>query len=384
MSSSNYFAPYLLTVIIPTKNRHQYVQPCLDAIVSFGSDEIEVVVQDNSDDSRPLRDFVAGLRSQHVKLFHTEGPLSQTENSELAVTHATGEFVCYIGDDDCILPEMLDVVKQLPVDVDAVTFPGAVYFWPDIVFKRIVYPNLSFPSSSGRLTDVDSRSAVEACLAIGASRPKGLAGVYHGLVRRSLLERVRDTCGSYFPGPSPDMANAISVSVLARRVVNVDAPLYIDGFGYHSAGGRGVRGEHNAPLSEISQIPSDTEAKWCPMIPRIWLGPTIWADSAVKALEALGRPDLVAKIRWSKLYAQILVDHPDCARYVTPLLKSPRTAVATVAACLHVFVRKALAFARNLLYARAGMTSRIVSRDNHTVISAVREVSKHVGPISTG
>ena len=45
-----------------------------------------------------------------------------------------------------------------------------------------------------------------------------LPKVYQGVVSRQLLDKLYDKCGTYFPGPSPDMANAVALSILTDKV----------------------------------------------------------------------------------------------------------------------------------------------------------------------
>jgi hypothetical protein len=112
------------------------------------------------------------------------------------------------------------------------------------------------------------------------------------------------------------MAAAVALAWHSERFMEWNAPLIIDGISYHSAGGRGARGDHKAKLSDVDQLPSDVEQSWDPRIPKVWLGPTIWAQSCVSALRALSKPELIEKINWSALYGHVLVFHPDCRGYV--------------------------------------------------------------------
>ena len=48
-----------------------------------------------------------------MKYYYTKEQISVKENSDLAILHSSGEYVCFIGDDDGVSRHILKVVKYM-------------------------------------------------------------------------------------------------------------------------------------------------------------------------------------------------------------------------------------------------------------------------------
>src|SRR5690349_17226070 len=98
----------LLSIVIATKNRQKYAIHAVESILSLNDDRIEVVIQDNSDIadlSSRLSKFKSDSR---LKYRYTPPPFSSIDNFNAAVELSSGEYVCLIGDDDGINPEIIE------------------------------------------------------------------------------------------------------------------------------------------------------------------------------------------------------------------------------------------------------------------------------------
>ena len=42
---------------------------------------------------------------------------------------------------------------------------------------------------------------------------------YHGIVKKKILDDIYNTCKTYFPGPSPDMAVSIAISLKIKEFI---------------------------------------------------------------------------------------------------------------------------------------------------------------------
>ena len=45
---------YLLSIVVPTKNRYYYLKSLIKLVQSFNSNEIELVVQDNTENNSEI------------------------------------------------------------------------------------------------------------------------------------------------------------------------------------------------------------------------------------------------------------------------------------------------------------------------------------------
>ncbi|MGH7745853.1 MAG: glycosyltransferase family 2 protein, partial [Candidatus Dormibacteria bacterium] len=95
----------LLSIVIPTHNRAKYAVHAIPSILNNLQGRIELIVHDTSD-SNDLEFFVSGILDKRLIYRHTDQKLSMTENHNRAMELARGEYVCLIGDDDNVSPEI--------------------------------------------------------------------------------------------------------------------------------------------------------------------------------------------------------------------------------------------------------------------------------------
>jgi len=122
---------YMLSIVIPTKNRQDYCLFALKQILSLGLQNIEVCIQDNSDTDE-LRKDVENLKATNIVYNYHGGVLSFVDNFSEAISISSGEYICIIGDDDGILPSIINYVKKADEEnLDAIIPSlGIVYIWP--------------------------------------------------------------------------------------------------------------------------------------------------------------------------------------------------------------------------------------------------------------
>jgi hypothetical protein len=309
--------PILLSIAIPTKNRQSYLIILIDELLKSSRLDFEIVIQDNSDDDR-LMAYVDGLRDARVRYAHVEGWISVVDNCDAAVRACSGAFVCMLGDDDGILLDeaLAELATAQAEGADAVMGPVLLYTWPDIVHHSIgglggkLYRRPLLGGDGRAEPLVHARRVVARSGAIGL---EGLPCVYQGFVSRETLLAVERKAGSYFPGASPDMANAVAIASFLQRCRYVRRPLVIAGHSRGSGAGRGTANEHRGSIAEQAHLPADTAEKWYPQIPFFWSGPTIYAQSLRSAIDrtgatALGTPHDAC------LYAACFLFEPSFAR----------------------------------------------------------------------
>ncbi|WP_010175488.1 glycosyltransferase family 2 protein [Bacillus coahuilensis] len=365
---------YLLSIVIPTKNRFNYLIECLSAIIDIGSDKIEIVVQDNSDNME-VEEYIRTLNWPHIKYFYESKKLSQTGNSELAVEHSTGKYVCYIGDDDAVATQLIEVVKLMEkYSIDACTFDVATYNWPDVIAHNPKIIPFRFNKSDVRIKKIDSKQVLSRYLSNGMQEIKLLPRVYHGILSKEILEEIKTRTGSYFPGPSPDMANATAASLIVRKFFKIGYPLIIDGKSYKSAGGMGLRGAHTGKLTGVSQLSDDVEANWNARIPKLWLGRTIWPESCIKALEAMQETEYINKMNWHAIYARILLRNSEYANEVREHLHTINDYIKVGFVCLERMYKYAYAILQGKI--KRLLKTEYVCNETITISQAIKITEK--------
>jgi hypothetical protein len=302
----------LLSVAIPTKNRQTYLKILVDELLLSKRDDFEVVIQDNSD-SDALNSWINERNDSRLKYYYRPEWLSVVDNCDKLIENCAGEYICMLGDDDGIfLDEALRFLERMRLlGADAAMGRVLQYVWPDLshpLFSEYggkLYLKVAKGGSTHTTLYSTARRVVRRGGAMGL---QDLPCVYHGFIAKKALERLHSLAGTYFPGPSPDMANAIGLCAVLQRVERTNQVLVITGHSNRSAGGAGTQRKHHGPIEEQAHLPQDTAEKWSPLIPYFWSGPTIYAQSVLSALartrnNALGDSDLTC------VYAACLVFH---------------------------------------------------------------------------
>ncbi len=126
MSSEN--GSPLLSVVIPTRNRQKYAISSIVSILRIPDPYLEIVVQDNSD-SRDLQELLRrNVQDSRLRYNYTPDPLSFIGNFNEAVRLATGDYLCFIGDDDGVNPEIMEPTR-LQVSTRLLCFRDMMVEW---------------------------------------------------------------------------------------------------------------------------------------------------------------------------------------------------------------------------------------------------------------
>ena len=302
-----------LSVVVPTKNRHYYLKYLINYFKLINSDKIELIIYDNSDSV--LREefilFLNKVNDKRINYYEDDNEMSQTENCDMAVSKAKGEYITLLGDDDIFSKHILEYINEWRLNkVDVVLPIKGVYFWPDIK-SRLYGDKQSGRFKVGQFTNkiekIQTKNILNRVLKKGGSEILNLPRIYHGIVSKELLDKIYLAIGTYFPGPSPDIANAIALSKYSKNYIIIDLPLIISGQSKLSAGGKGAAGNHYDEISKVKQLPKNSAEIWSEKIPFYWSGKTIYAESTLKALEKMNMKQAIDHFNYEYLYASCLV-----------------------------------------------------------------------------
>ncbi len=370
---------YLLSIIIPTKNRYKYLRYCIKALTQLDSSLTEIIIQDNSDNNEEIIEFLELNQFENVKYFYSGSTsISQTENSELALEKATGEYVCFVGDDDSVTPWLLDVVDWMKNNnSEGVIFAPASYSWPDLKYRVFKFPSLIIPRIESKFITLNPKHELHKCLREGGQL-LNLPKTYHGVISKDTLDKVKTKFGKYFPGASPDMANAVALSTVINQYHILRLPIIISGTSYYSAGGMGARGQHKAQIETVTQLPKGISNEWIPEIPKIWTGESIWAHSCLEVLKRLDSNELRRKFNYSKLYARMIVMNTDCWDFVKPCMKNKKNYFMTLIYILQLFFKRAIKFMSNFLKVKFRISSATIIDDVCNVKDATIIVNEFI------
>lgn len=344
----------ILSIVMPTKNRYEYLKVFMESLLEKESQEFELIIQDNSDDNSAFLKYLNHIKqASWLKYNHTQGWLSVVENCDLAVQSSTGKYVCMLGDDDGILLDIsIKICKYLDENkYDAAIVEKAQYYWPDTshaVWGDKLAGKLFYENYKGKINLLNPDIALLEVLKVGASQSlKDLPRVYHSFVSRDSLNGLKLKTGSFFPGPSPDMANAVGLVPFISKYVFMDIPAVISGHSAKSTGGQGGEKKHYGKIENQAHLPKNTKDIWNGKIPFFWSGPTIYAESAYQAMKATDSV-YVEKLSYSALYAQCFVFEPQYRNLVIQKMKNNHaTLITSIILILKLILYRGINFIKN-------------------------------------
>lgn len=348
----------LLSIVVPTKNRTTFLKSFIELVYSFKNEDIELVIQDNSDNNEDILAFLKDPKYYDIIYNYDNRSMPVITNSELAIMHARGKYVCFMGDDDLLSGKLYDFVKWMDKHgYESAVFNHASYSWPGVTHKAHKFPSLRIPTFKGNVKELCVDKEFKRLLRTGAVALGNMPQLYQAVVLRTRLDDVYQKTGTYFPGPSPDMAISAALGKVVTKHVFCDLPLVSSGASPKSAAGMGAKHKHKGNLKDISFLPNDTAEVWEKKLPKIWTGPTIYAESCLKALRAMGADADVAKFNYSYFYAYFYVFCKEYAELLKPFLKdfTVYSPLKYLISSVGIFACRCYRFLKNILISHFGM-----------------------------
>lgn len=293
---------FILSVLIPTRNRQRYAEAAVRGILAIDSD-IQIVIQDNSDDMSLRSRLSDVIERFQIKYNYVAERLASIDNFNQAAELADGEYVIAIGDDDILLPNAASCARWMKRNGIDLLSPKreATYRWPDDNSKKFLnrVGYLLYMKARAGMRGINTKRAVVSLIKDGGYDyfSKDLAGTYHCIASKKCMDIIKKTTGRYYGGLSPDMYSAVCLSLIPGvKAVEIGFPVSILGICPTSTSadekGSNVFGE----LSKAPHfIGMKTEYDWDGRIMPVYCPETIWAETMVKAVCLMGNEELVGK-----------------------------------------------------------------------------------------
>lgn len=307
---------YLVSVVVPTHNRSQYAIACIQSLLEIHSQQLQLVVHDTSTDECRLAQWAATQSDPRLRYVHWRERLSMTENHERALALAEGEYICLIGDDDSVSGRIVQVAAFARREGIACLTPRvkAMYSWPD--FRTRIYGDahagkVYLEAFDGELQKFEAATSLTATLAMACQGTDELPKLYHGLVRRDLLEALRVRQGRVFFGASPDMSAAVGLALLCKQHYVIDLPFTLPGASSGSNTGRSAVNKHKGDLETDPHMRPFKDLQWPEVLPRFFSVETVWAHAAWETLRLTEADVWLERFNLRRLYALCLFNHRD-------------------------------------------------------------------------
>src|SRR4051794_1402241 len=110
-----------VSVVVPTRDRPDLLEFCLESLADQTAGDIEVIVSDNPA-AKPARDVFDRWMRPGWRYMRPERPLPMHENFERACAEASGDYVAVVIDKTVLQPSALEFAGRAlddagPVDI---------------------------------------------------------------------------------------------------------------------------------------------------------------------------------------------------------------------------------------------------------------------------
>ena len=167
----------LLTVAIPTRNRGEYLPYALESCRKQLSMRFQYLVIDNcstDDTAEVCRKYECDSRFKYVK-YDVVGNIN--EQFLRCLEHSDGDWLCIIGDDDCIFPDLTEVFKKSAaiageLNLNSLAWDAPIYRWPNFS---------NYESNCLKYTGLNHRGDFDADHVFVRTREYATRAIFHNL-----------------------------------------------------------------------------------------------------------------------------------------------------------------------------------------------------------
>jgi hypothetical protein len=281
------------SIVVPTRNRENTLGSTLRTCLAQDFDDYEIVVSDNH--STPAtRAIVGDLADARLKYVRSPEPLAMTDSMEFALSHASGEYVIFVGSDDGLVIHALPLIDETlrRTHSRALRWESVLYHWPDTGDQDFAPPNrllIPLTQVSGRyaIHEMDSRRMIRAAANAEATYARLLL-VFCSAVHRDLVELARRRAGRVFGSKTPDAYACFALAYLAGTYHSLTAPLSIAGQSGRATGLGLYAFKGKSPAAEeFRQANVGARYGLHPWVPELAVITADVADAFLRAKEAL-------------------------------------------------------------------------------------------------
>jgi glycosyltransferase involved in cell wall biosynthesis len=296
----------LFTVIIPTKDRAEYLHHTLRTCSNQDYENLEVIVSDDGSSDNTKEVVLEAARKDARIKYITPGSVGMRDNFEFALDHVKPGYVIALGGDDGILPygisQMWQVIKDTGMDI--VTWRQMTFLYP-AVQSGTGQLNLNWLGKSKILRSSEYLARQASELNYNGD-PETPMFYVKGVVATRLVEQVRSrtTDGRFYACPTPDGFSGIVLAGEVEQFAFSGLPFTIMGASPTAQGAAYMSGADNAKkISEsfyraVAAVSMHRELASQPYSPLISV---MTADYLLTAKDLPGWPGQVPAIDYKNL-----------------------------------------------------------------------------------
>jgi glycosyl transferase family 2 len=220
------------SVVVPTRDRPDLLDFCLEGIAGQTFADFEVIVSDNPLRS-PARSVFDRWAGSDWRYLEPQSRLQMHDNFEVACDEASGDYVAVVIDKTVLHPSALEfTAKALEHEhSDIVTWWNEGYH----PFDEALDPRPGRFLPAGSIVEPAAYDPGEELVRrFGNATRRGADPVHYfrgkivfGAYSRRLLDRIREQVGRVFHPLAPDYTSMVPASVLARGALDLGRPLLV-------------------------------------------------------------------------------------------------------------------------------------------------------------
>ena len=265
------------SVIIPTRERHETLPFAIRTVLLQTFEDFEIIVCDNCS-SIETKKAVAQFNSPKIKYVRSDIPLSMHENWELAVNSSSGEYLILFGDDDGLLPNSLKVLNELLMQstFKVIAWDRIHYHWPNLLPQQLSN-QIQIPIADGSFLINGAWIIKE--IVEGRKPYTFLPMLYNGVIKRNLIEELKNKTGSIFRSISPDIYSGFAFAQLSGEYLYLNTPMSINGGSAKSNGHSFFNKANDSVVNDFKELNNKSGVSFHWRVPYIKSIHAVVADS---------------------------------------------------------------------------------------------------------
>ena len=250
----------LFSIVIPTRNRANILPHALQSALEQTLDDYEIIVSDNNSTAETQR-VVRQCADPRIRYVRVDRTLAMPDSWEFALSHARGQYLTILSDDDAVSPTLLERLKDLldAEEVKLISWIRYLYVMPDW-YVESERNKLFLGPVSGKVEQRVSESILRRWFD-GCSYYSDAPMFFNACCHRSAVDAVRKRAGRVFLGSAPDIASSLALLSEVTSFLFVDDVLSLAGSGKQSIGANSMHGRSGPFQDFVTELDDEDYPK---------------------------------------------------------------------------------------------------------------------------
>lgn len=291
------------TIVIPTKNRLDTLRHTLKTCLDQDYENFSVIIANNNC-TDGATEYISSLNDPRITEIISNVDLSMTDNWSQVMPQAISHhgYVTFLGDDDGLLPNCLDLASKLIKKFDAkvLTWRKGEYAWPEIIVDR--YKNYFSISTDLSIEVHRSSEYLEKSHNFSIGYDEG-PGLYSSFVNVDILKGLSGPEIQWFAAASPDVYSCYAIASSVPEYLRCNFGLSLNGASKHSNGISSLHSPESDALKLFKEVSN--------LHPSLTYAPSVAiaaADGLLVARERFPKNFVGYDFSWKGLIERMLFD----------------------------------------------------------------------------